>query len=217
MINANYEAILNYVYENESSLELILKGLNDPHIDAKLNAINFLVDLCNNSKLVQVETKQGFFSKLIDTDLFSMLTEIMIHKEQLASKNPEANPNACADPVEPLSEMKTETTGMKSNSEEKDCVKMPILKIEGEELMHKEYNVNKLDLLKIHVAEILTSCFQIMPGIPWHHHSPIVKVKEVLLSESEKKANYTILSRLILLFLHSNFDGMKLEVHTFHI
>jgi len=126
MINANYESILKYVYENDSSLQEIIKGLNKKNIDQKLSATRFLIDLFNNSKQLQSTAKEQFFTQLTKEELLSLIIDILTYNEPFI---PQAN------------------------------------KIEDvKEEINAEYNISKLDLLKIHVAEILTNCFQILPS-----------------------------------------------------
>jgi len=126
MINGNYEFILKYVYENDSSLEEIIKGLNKTNIDQMLSATRFLIDLFNNSKQLQSTAKEQFFTQLIKEELLCLIIDILTYNEPLI---PQAN------------------------------------KIEDvKEEINAEYNISKLDLLKIHVAEILTNCFQILPS-----------------------------------------------------
>ncbi len=134
MINLNYELILRYIYENESSLEQILRGLRQDHIDSKLNTVRFIVDLCNVSKQLLIESRQAFFARLIQPEVIGLLMDIMLYKE--ASKAGEA----------------------------KTSEPQRLQHIEGEGEFHDEYGVGKLGLLKTHVAEILTGCFQILPS-----------------------------------------------------
>lgn len=139
MISFNYDAILKYIYENEGTLGGILQGLNDSHIDSKLNTVRFLIDLFNSSKQLQSETKEKFFSELIQEDLLQLLMEIMSYKENLVKVEEEKK--SLVKKEESLNEI-----------------------IIGDEEMDEEYEVRKLVLLKTRVAEILTNCFQILPS-----------------------------------------------------
>lgn len=137
MISINYDTILKYIYENEGTLEGILQGLNDSHIDSKLSTVRFLIDLFNSSKQLQSEAKEKFFSELIQEDLLHLFMEIMLYKE-----------NA----------VKVEETKSPVKKENPNEI------IIGDEEMDEEYEVHKLALLKTRVAEILTNCFQILPS-----------------------------------------------------
>lgn len=153
MINANYETILRYIYENESSLEQIMKSLCHENIDHKLNTVRFIIDLCNVSKQLLIESKQAFFTQLVQPGLLSLLVDIMTYKEPATLS---------AKPVDPLP--------AKSDDNLKRAPESMLLKlrIEGDEAVHDEYEVSKLELLKTHVAEILTGCFQILPSKVMH-------------------------------------------------
>lgn len=168
MINTNYEFILKYVYENESSLEEIMKGLNNTHIDAKLNTVRFIIDLFNNSKQLQIESKQAFFLQLVRPELLAMLIDIMLYKEV-----PTFVPIIRSDPKQTVEETVKATVrsivdrAIKLATEERkgsEKAERARLKIEGDELIHEDYEIKKLELLKVHVAEILTGCLQILPS-----------------------------------------------------
>ena len=45
MINVNFEAILSYVYENDSRVEEIMKGLSQSNSDEKLITVRFIIDI----------------------------------------------------------------------------------------------------------------------------------------------------------------------------
>jgi hypothetical protein len=81
MINANYESILKYVYENDANLEEIMKRLNKTSIDQKLYATRFLIDLFNCSKQHQSIAKEQFFTQLTKDELLSLLIEILTYNE----------------------------------------------------------------------------------------------------------------------------------------
>jgi len=162
MINTNYEQILRYIYENATSLEQIMKGLNSSHIDSKLNTVRFIIDLCNNSKLLQIESKQLFFVQLVQPQLMSLLTEIMMYQENFPDQAHTHELISTNTAMREIVESMVDTAvgqGQKDGEEGKTT-----LKIEGEEWIHSEFEVNKLELLKVHVAEILTGCLQILPS-----------------------------------------------------
>ena len=167
MINLNYEVILRYIYENESSLEEIMKGLKQSHIDIKLSTVRFVIDLFNTSKQLQVESKQEFFTQLVKPELLSILVEIMAYKEGptagLIGNQEEIVKAIINDIVEAavsssVVPLQHAPEGIHQEVKEKQ------LKIEGEDGMHAEFEIKKLDLLKVNVAEILTGCFQILPS-----------------------------------------------------
>ena len=75
----------------------------------------------------------------------------------------------------------------------------------GEEL-HDNFKVSKASLLKINAGEILTNCFQILPG----------KMKQYLLSEKQKKSDYNVLSLLLNLLKYSPMAGLKFCLAEFY-
>eukprot|EP00826_Nyctotherus_ovalis_P066720 TRINITY_DN9893_c0_g1_i14.p1 TRINITY_DN9893_c0_g1~~TRINITY_DN9893_c0_g1_i14.p1 ORF type:complete len:158 (+),score=56.89 TRINITY_DN9893_c0_g1_i14:1324-1797(+) len=148
MINTNYESILKYVYENDSSLEGIIKGLENASIDTKLNAVRFVIELFNSSKQLQSEGKEQFFTQLIKEKLFALLVDILTYNERVL-------------------DFKEDRTSDESQVKEVvQTVVDTVVKLNGnrESEIDLEYNVGKVDLLKVYVAEILTNCFQILPS-----------------------------------------------------
>lgn len=148
MINTNYESILKYVYENDSSLEEIIKGLENASIDTKLNAVRFVIELFNSSKQLQSEGKEQFFTQLIKEKLFALLVDILTYGERVVDFREDKISDA---------------------SQVKDAVQTvvdAVVRLNGyrETEIDPEYNVGKVDLLKVYVAEILTNCFQILPS-----------------------------------------------------
>lgn len=134
MINSNYEIILKHVYDNKESLENIMKGLNEPHIDKKLNTVRFIIELLKNSKQFQNEAKERFFSELIKDDFISLLMEIMVYKE-------------------------TKTNSVETKNA---VLENGTARIIGDEEMDQEYGIYKLELLKNRVSEVLSDCLQIL-------------------------------------------------------
>jgi hypothetical protein len=68
----------------------------------------------------------------------------------------------------------------------------------GEEL-HDNFKVSKASLLKINAGEILSNCFQVLPG----------RLKQYFLSEKQKKNDYNVLSLLLNLLKYSPMPGLK--------
>ena len=145
MINSNYDSILGYIYQDELSIKRILSCLNESHIDIKLSTVRFIIDLFNNSQQLQNENKERFFSQFVSQELLSLLIETMISNESMSK----INENPIKEVAEPVV-----NKGEESNS----------MEILGGHELDPEYEVCKLPLLKIRVAEILTNCFQILPS-----------------------------------------------------
>ncbi len=164
MINMNYEMILRYIYENESTLEQIMKNLCQNDIDSKLNTVRFIIDLCNVSKQLLIDSKQAFFTQLVQPGLFSLLVDIMMYKESVPAPDLSASAATPAPPAQP-SAAPSGGDESRSKAKPKPPASMLLkLRIEGDQTVHGEYEVGKLELLKVHVAEILTGCFQILPS-----------------------------------------------------
>ena len=123
----------------------ILGSQNEAHIGKKLSTDRFINDLFNNSQQLQNENKERFFSQFVSQELLSLLIETMIYNESMG-KTTENSIKEVAEPVV---------------NKVKDSNSMEIL---GEHELDPEYEVYKLPLLKIRVAEILTNCFQILPS-----------------------------------------------------
>ena len=141
-----------------------MRGLNQSHIDAKLTTVRFIIDLFNNSKLLQIDSKQAFFSQLVKPELLSLLTEIMTYKEgPVPTFVPVIKGAAVMGKIrEEIVKLTVEeiVDAVVARVEKKETG----LKIEGEEGIHAEFEIGKLELLKVHVAEILTGCLQILPS-----------------------------------------------------
>jgi len=182
MINTNYEIILKYIYENQTCIDEIMKSLVNEHIDSKLNAVRFIIDLFNNSKQLMIESRQTFFSQMIKPKLMGLLIEIMAYKDTQTiptikiTESPETIIKKIVDQMVQSvvnvfnTPRKTPMTSPKPekmtdlSSETKPHPKTP-LKIEGESENHSEFDIVKLVLLKSHVAEILTQSLQVVPSI----------------------------------------------------
>lgn len=158
MINVNYEVIINFVYENDSSLKEIIRGFNLTNIDAKLTTARFVNDLFKSSKQLQTAEKERFFSQLIKEELLSLLIEIMSYNEHFIVHE-ETKRDAARGVVEPVVRLT-----MKGRVEEKKMEEVKYLEMSGDQEIDREYNVHKLDLLKVHVTEILTNSVQILPS-----------------------------------------------------
>ena len=211
MINVNFEAILRYVYENDSSLEEIMKGLSQSNIDEKLSTVRFIIDLFNNSKQLQSELKEAFFTQLVKEKLISLLIEIMTYNEYVIAFTTKIDNSIIqSDDGEIMQVMKRIIDSVEKRCQEPNTA---IVKIPKGEEIDPEYEVKKIELLKVHVAEILTNCFQILPSTVSLMHYFLGTIKAILLSETQKNEDYLLLSQLASLFLYSPFDGMKLEIN----
>lgn len=156
MANTNYESTLRYIYENESSLTEIMKGLSVAGISTKLTTARFVIDLFNNSRQLQGTTKEQFFSQMIGEELLELLVGMLTLNERTVSLPAKAE--ATKGIKEIVKEVVEHIVEVVSNEEEK------LMEMEDREEVDMEYDVKKLDLLKVHAAVILTNCFQILPS-----------------------------------------------------
>jgi hypothetical protein len=126
MITTNCEFILNYIYGNESGIEVLIKCFNESQIDVKLQAARFLIDVFNFSQPFQSDLKQEFFTKLLDSKLFPYLMRLVAYQDNFFPEKEE--------------------------------------QIEKANEFHEEYGINKLELLKTQIIEIISNCLQILPS-----------------------------------------------------
>lgn len=208
-MNTNYESILSYVYENEASLEGIIEGLSTNNINSKLCTVRFIIDLFNNSKPLQSESKENFFNQFVNEELLFLLVEILSYNESTI-KLP-ANPNVVEETEikEILESIIDSVVTTCSEEEDKKIIETAI-----NDEIDLEYDVKKMELLKVHVAEILTGCFQILPSkVKYYIYHYLGDVKATFLSNSQTRKDDLMLFRVASLFLYSHYDGMKLEIY----
>ena len=83
MIVANGQDVLNHVFNEEGSVDMLLKEIRESVLDKELLAVSFLLDVCNSSKPLQTDAKLGFFNKLLDAGLVELLIKLMVLREEV--------------------------------------------------------------------------------------------------------------------------------------
>jgi len=74
----NYQDILNCIFQNTSSISQIISSLTSPEVDKKISAVEFLLEICNNSKQLQTDLKKEFFEKLFNSELIEELLNLIV-------------------------------------------------------------------------------------------------------------------------------------------
>ncbi len=77
LLNDNYQDILNHIFQLSSAPVQILSSMKSADFSTKISSVKFLLEICNASRLMILDTKTDFFANLVEGGLFECLTEFL--------------------------------------------------------------------------------------------------------------------------------------------
>jgi hypothetical protein len=212
------------IEKNYKSIENMDKEIEEIH-DVILDGLNFVLELCVNSKQIQAHLKLNLSQMISKYEVFQIISEIL----NFSYRTPEPSLKHCPPKQESSSNpKKEEELDHKSKNPNEEQIQEQLQEqIEEEKekseeesninnlIIHKDFGVSKIELIRINSAEIFMNCLQIVPCkllLEFLYSLLLVQFKAYLISDQEKLNDYKFLQSLIQLMLFSPETGLKLEV-----
>lgn len=189
LVYMNSTDIVNYIFQNKAILQDLLGKMRGDH---KHEAVEFLMEVCQMSKNIQMGARFSFIESM--GNLVEVLTECLnLFAPDIASLKLEAFQDQAG-----LTEHFTQTYPSEQAA------------IEDFISVHDKFDIRKLDLLKINAIEILMSITQ-----QTQFGTANASLRHFVLCEDQKAKGYPFIKRLTSHMLFAYEQGIKVQVFEF--
>jgi hypothetical protein len=194
----NNTDIVQHIFMNKSLISELFEKLRSTDEKVKFDAVSFMLEICQISKGMQLQSRFQFFESLPKHNFFEIISECLEITKKPASIKP----------VE-KDEVKSSLTDGAPPKEEGDKENIDIL----QRPKGSVYDIDMTDLLKINSVELLMNCIQIVPSTVIGLPTNIVQLKAFLLSDEEKARDYKMLNLIFDELLNNQEIGIKMQVN----
>lgn len=146
----NNTDIVQHIFMNKSLIAELFEKLKSADESVKFDAVSFILEICQISKGMQLQSRFQFFESLPKHNFFEIISECL---------------GISRKPIPRTHEVEENGSSLAEKSAPKDEVDKENIDIIQQQPKRAEYDIDMTDLLKINAVELLMNCIQIVPSI----------------------------------------------------